>query len=606
MDLKANTAVDVLIGPFVDSTDGNTDETGLTISQADVRLSKNGQNMAQKSDATACVHDELGYYNCELDATDTNTEGNLVLVVHEAGALQVRHEYNVLSEAAWDSLYAAKDTGFMDVNIKAVSDDTTAADNLELACDNYSATRGLTGTAVPAVAADGAGGLPISDAGGLDLDTQLAETNEITAARMGALTDWINGGRLDLILDTIAVDTTTDIPALIATAQADLDIITGADGATLASAQGNYAPNVVVPASLAEFNARSLPSADYTVVADLGTVQSADNNIILANATYGNAAIRARGDAAWVTGVGSGLTALASGTAQSGTASTIVIDGASTFANDELNGNIINIHTGTGAGQSRVIISNTLADDTVNVSPNWITNPGADSEYEIVQGSTNTAAVSLTAQTANDNGADINAILVDTGEIGVAGAGLTNIDLPNQTMDIIGNLTGNLIGDVTGNVDGTVAGVTPEAAGVAPTAVENRAEMDSNSTQLAAIVADTNELQGDWTNGGRLDLILDIIAADTSTDIPALIAALQADLDTLTDAAGEPGDIAPPVSAPMVDKIAYLYKFLRNKIETTSTRIHVYDDAGTNKDHTSVISDDGTTFTRSEFEAGDA
>ena len=34
-----------------------------------------------------------------------------------------------------------------------------------------------------------------------------------------------------------------------------------------------------------------------------------------------------------------------------------------------------------------------------------------------------------------------------------------------------------------------------------PTAAENRAEMDSNSTQLAAIVADTNELQtnqGDW------------------------------------------------------------------------------------------------------------
>ena len=147
--------------------------------------------------------------------------------------------------------------------------------------------------------------------------------------------------------------------------------------------------------------------------------------------------------------------------------------------------------------------------------------------------------------------------------------------------------------------------VVPDAAGVAPTAIEIRAEMDSNSTQLSAIVADTNELQADWTNGGRLDLILDIIAADTTTDIPALIAALQTDLDTLTDAAGEPGDIAPPVSVSLVDKVAYLYKFARNKIETTATRIHVYDDAGTNKDHSSVISDDGTTFTRGEFEGGD-
>lgn len=40
----------------------------------------------------------------------------------------------------------------------------------------------------------------------------------------------------------------------------------------------------------------------------------------------------------------------------------------------------------------------------------------------------------------------------------------------------------------------------------APTAVQNRTEMDSNSTQLTAIVADTNELQGD--------------------DVPGLIAAL--------------------------------------------------------------------------------
>lgn len=57
--------------------------------------------------------------------------------------------------------------------------------------------------ALPAAAADAAGGLPISDAGGLDLDSKLAATNEVTAARMGALTDWINGGRLDLLLDAV-------------------------------------------------------------------------------------------------------------------------------------------------------------------------------------------------------------------------------------------------------------------------------------------------------------------------------------------------------------------------------------------------------------------
>lgn len=74
----------------------------------------------------------------------------------------------------------------------------------------YSATRGTAGTALPAAAADAAGGLPISDAGGLDLDAKLANTNEVTVARMGALTDWINGGRLDLILDARASQTSVN------------------------------------------------------------------------------------------------------------------------------------------------------------------------------------------------------------------------------------------------------------------------------------------------------------------------------------------------------------------------------------------------------------
>ena len=46
------------------------------------------------------------------------------------------------------------------VDVDSIDDDAAAADNLELACDNYSATRGLAGTALPAAAAGAAGGLP--------------------------------------------------------------------------------------------------------------------------------------------------------------------------------------------------------------------------------------------------------------------------------------------------------------------------------------------------------------------------------------------------------------------------------------------------------------
>jgi hypothetical protein len=79
-------------------------------------VSKNGQALAEKSDATAPTHDggqEVdGYYNCELDATDTNTCGILTLACFATGALSVRHDYVVLEEAIYDALFAASANAF--------------------------------------------------------------------------------------------------------------------------------------------------------------------------------------------------------------------------------------------------------------------------------------------------------------------------------------------------------------------------------------------------------------------------------------------------------------------------------------------------------------
>ncbi len=108
--LKQSTAVDVLIGPFLDSTNAYDGEGGLSPA---VRLSKNGQALAAKSDVTTPTHDEDGYYNCELDATDTNTVGTLVLkVAGSATALPVRHEFQVVEEATYDALFGASANGF--------------------------------------------------------------------------------------------------------------------------------------------------------------------------------------------------------------------------------------------------------------------------------------------------------------------------------------------------------------------------------------------------------------------------------------------------------------------------------------------------------------
>jgi hypothetical protein len=100
--LKQSTAATVVLGPFLDDTDGKTPETGLTISQADVRLSKNAGTFAQANESTSATAMENGYYSKPLNTTDTNTLGRLVVAVTEAGALPVRQDYVVVTADEFD------------------------------------------------------------------------------------------------------------------------------------------------------------------------------------------------------------------------------------------------------------------------------------------------------------------------------------------------------------------------------------------------------------------------------------------------------------------------------------------------------------------------
>ena len=105
-------------------------------------------------------------------------------------------------------------------------------------------------------------------------------------------------------------------------------------------------------------------------------------------------------------------------------------------------------------------------------------------------------------QTDLDNGTDgLGAIKADTAAILIDTNELQTDDVPGliaalNDLDAAGIRTA--VGLASANLDTQLDAL--------PTAAENRAEMDSNSTQLAAIVADTNELQTD--------------------DVPGLIAAL--------------------------------------------------------------------------------
>ena len=105
--LKQSTASQaVVIGPFVDDTDGKTAETGLTIANTDIHLSKNGGTFADKNSGGA-THDANGWYAITLDATDTATVGRLQIEVSASGALPVFAEFQVVEESIYDALFAS-------------------------------------------------------------------------------------------------------------------------------------------------------------------------------------------------------------------------------------------------------------------------------------------------------------------------------------------------------------------------------------------------------------------------------------------------------------------------------------------------------------------
>lgn len=146
---------------------------------------------------------------------------------------------------------------------------------------------------------------------------------------------------------------------------------------------------------------------------------------------------------------------------------------------------------------------------------------------------------------------------------------------------------------------------------------------------INTILVDTNELQQDWANGGRLDNILDARASQTSVDdLPtnselstalaaaddAVLAAIAAlnnlsaaqvnaeMLDVLTtDTFGEPTGV-PGATISLAERIRWLYMALRNKVTVTAGKKTFFDDSDA-AEWEKDLTDDGTTYTESEGNA---
>ena len=265
--LRQNTACRVTVGPFLDKGDGITPETALTVTGEKLTFMVDDGNVptlvldtaptasAGNNDMAHVTNDDAGFYDLELTAANTNYVGRAMISLNDVAThCPVFHEFMILPQKVYDSLILGTDNieadavqllgtawtapataGLPDCNVKQISADGPAADNLEAACDG--GTYNVGGGAVVAASVTTKTGYALAadqavnvtkvngttqTAGDLAalitaidtiIDTITAHIQaDYTTANKAALDALTDGGRLDLIMDGIAAKT-VNLPA---------------------------------------------------------------------------------------------------------------------------------------------------------------------------------------------------------------------------------------------------------------------------------------------------------------------------------------------------------------------------------------------------------
>lgn len=239
--LKQSTASqEVPLGYFVDSTDGNTEETGLTIANTDIKLWKAGATSLANKNSGGATHMANGLYYAVLDATDTDTLGPLVIFVHVAGALTVRLECVVLAANVYDSLIGGGD--LLDVNVS-----------------QFGNANGTFASGRPEVNTTHVGGT-VQTAGDI-----IGDTNDIQTRLPAALV----GGRMDASVGAMAADVVT---ASAVAASAVTEIQSGLASQTSVDTLAGYVDTEVAAIKAQTdkltFNASNAVKANITHVID--------------------------------------------------------------------------------------------------------------------------------------------------------------------------------------------------------------------------------------------------------------------------------------------------------------------------------------------------
>ena len=241
--LKQSTAAQSrAIGPFVDSTDYQTAETGLTIANTDIKLVVNGGASANKNSGGG-THRVNGIYGITFDATDTATVGEIEISVVVAGALPVFDKFFVLEETVYDALFNASAPGYFQPTTAGRTLDVSATGEAGLVLANIgspttavnlSATNidvdqvvasvsGAVGSVTGNVGGNVTGSVGTVNALAANVITAAATAADFTTEIQTGLATAANLSTLQTTANDILIDTGTTLPATLATIAGYID-----------------------------------------------------------------------------------------------------------------------------------------------------------------------------------------------------------------------------------------------------------------------------------------------------------------------------------------------------------------------------------------------
>lgn len=633
--LQQSTSITEKIGPFLDDSDGFTPETALTITQPDVRLSKNGGAFAQKAAAQTLTHDENGFYGLTLDATDTDTLGRLKGNIDKTGALPVFFDFMVVPTNVWESMFGADRLQVHTAEISAslitattiATDAITAAKIATDAIDASALAADAVNEIVDAVWDEVLTGATHNIA--TSAGRRLRALQEFSVYALGAIwIDTVNGaaGTTDFENGTVTnpVNSIADANTLSASLGINRFVVASGSSLTFAASQENQ--EFLGKNWTLALGGQSISNSHFNGADVSGTGTSATevhfDHCEIDNVTLGTAHLD-QCDLVGTITLSAAATYYILGCYHAGTA---VVDFGAAVASTT-----VHIHDYHGAlsisnmGQSGTDIlhfsssngnltlnSNNIG-GTVNLNGTFaLTNNGSGQTLnrsgdvvDAVAG-VDTLVTALNDLSAADVNAEVDTALSDISLDHLLFSALpTNFQTDVHDDSALGQMAdnGSAVFDRTTDSLQVIADTTAPSAAVIADAVWDEltaGHLVANSfgvqcgTDIDAILVDTNELQSDDIPGD-IAALNNLSAANINTEVADVIN---------TDTSTEPAQGAPAVSASLRTKIDWLYKVMRNRKRQSATLWELYADNETTVDAKATISDDGTVAIKQEIETG--